>query len=99
MNITANQTYTFKLVSGEEIVAKVLSVNSDSLIVSQPISMVFSREGLQMVPSLFSVDTNANVLLNNNSYSMVTDPRQDVADSYLEATTGIKPIRSQILTG
>lgn len=99
MNINANQTYTFKLVSGEELVAKVLTVNSGSVVISQPISMIFSPQGLQMVPSLFSADTDAKVLLNNNSYSMVTDPRQDVADSYTEATTGIKPIRSQIITG
>jgi hypothetical protein len=100
MKITPNKTYTFKLVSGEELIAKVLEVADDHLIVSQPISTVISQQGLQMVPSLFSAEINADVRLNTSSYSMVTEPRGDVSDSYLQATTGISvPPRKQIITG
>lgn len=100
MNITPNKTYTFKLASGEELIAKVLEVFDDHIVISQPISTVISQQGLQMLPSLFSADIHADVRLNNNSYLMVTEPREDVADSYLQATTGIQvPPRKQIITG
>jgi hypothetical protein len=100
MNITPNKTYTFKLTSGEELIAKVLEVFDDHLVISQPISTIIGQQGLQMVPSLFSANITADVRLNNNSYSMVTEPREDVSDSYLQATTGIQvPPRKQIITG
>jgi hypothetical protein len=100
MKITTNKTYTFKLVSGEEFIAKVIEINEDHLIIAHPISMVLSPKGLEMMPSLFSADAQANVRLNNSSYSMVTEPREDVSDSYFQATTGISvPPRKQIITG
>lgn len=100
MNIESNKTYTFKLLSGEEFIARVEEVANDHLIISQPISTMLSQQGLQMVPCLFSADIQANVRLNTSSYSMVTEPREDVADSYRQATTGISvPARKQIITG
>jgi hypothetical protein len=100
MKITPNKTYTFKLVSGEEFLARVEEVHDTHLIVSHPISTVVTSQGLQMVPALFSSNLEENVWLNNNSYTMVATPREDVADSYLQATTGISvPPRKQIITG
>lgn len=100
MNVEPNKTYTFKLVSGEEFVAKVVEVHTDCYIINQPISTVISQQGLQMVPSLFSANLDGDVRLNINSYSMVAEPREDVADSYRQATTGISvPPRKQIITG
>jgi hypothetical protein len=100
MIIETNKTYTFKLVSGEEFVAKVTEVHADYYMISQPISTVISPQGLQMVPSLFSANLDGDVRLNISSYSMVAEPREDVADSYRQATTGITvPTRKQIITG
>jgi hypothetical protein len=98
MNIIPNKTYTFKLVSGEEFIAKVIEVKNDFLIINQPISTVITPQGLQMVPSLFSANLDEDIQLNSNSYSMVAEPREDVADSYRQATTGISvPPRKQII--
>jgi hypothetical protein len=98
MNVTPNKTYTFKLVSGEEFIAKVIEVKNDFLIINQPISTVITPQGLQMVPSLFSANLDEDIQLNSNSYSMVAEPREDVADSYRQATTGISvPPRKQII--
>jgi hypothetical protein len=98
MNVIPNKTYTFKLVSGEEFIAKVIEVKNDFLIINQPISTVITPQGLQMVPSLFSANLDEDIQLNSNSYSMVAEPREDVADSYRQATTGISvPPRKQII--
>ena len=100
MKIESEQVYTFKLVTGEELIARVEESNDDHLVLTQPISVVISPQGLQMVPSLLSAKQTANVRLNRNSYSMVSEPREDVADSYRQATTGISvPPRKQIITG
>jgi hypothetical protein len=49
--------------------------------------------------SLFTADPEAEVTVNRSSVAMIAPVREDVGDSYLEATTGIKPVRSKILMG
>jgi len=93
-----NEIYTFKLLSGEEFVAKVLEVNADHMLIKQPISTVISPQGLQMVPGLFSSNQDKNVRLNNSSWAMMAETREDVKSSYIQATTGIA-VGKQILTG
>ena len=93
-----NDIYTLKLITGEEIVAKVKEDDgSDTLIVTSPISTVVSQQGLQMVPTLFSANQDKSVTINKSSIAMVASPRDDVCASYVEATTGIS-MNTQILT-
>ncbi len=97
--LETNTIYTFKLLTGEELVAKVLEINDDHLVVEHPIMTVLSPQGLQMMPGLFSANLDKNVKLNNSSWAMIGETRDDVRDSWIQATTGIAPIRKQIITG
>ena len=99
MNIETNEIYTFKLTTGEELVAKVIEVNENHLVITQPISTVLSPQGLQMMPSLFSSNVDKSVQLNTSSWAMVAHTREDVRNSYIQATTGIAPVSKQIITG
>lgn len=99
MTIEPNEIYTFKLTTGEEVVAKVLEIHEDSLVIKTPISTVLSQQGLQMMPTLFSSVMEQNVRLNKNAWVMVAVTRNDVRNSYIEATTGIAPVNKQIITG
>jgi hypothetical protein len=99
MKLDINEIYTFKLLTGEELVAKVLEINDATITLKQPISTVLSPQGLQMVPSLFSSNPDREVLLNISSWAMVSEPREDVRNSYIQATTGIAPVTKQIITG
>lgn len=99
-HIQLNQIYTFKLVSGEEITAKVYNKTADSIEVAQPISMVLGPQGLQMMPCLFSSNADKNVHINTASIALTGETREDVRAKYLEATTGIvTPPAKQIITG
>jgi hypothetical protein len=69
------------------------------MIIEHPILTVISQQGLQMMPGLFSADLGQNVRLNNASWAMIAETRQDVRDSWIQATTGIAPVRKQIITG
>lgn len=96
-SLEKNNIYTFKLITGEEIVAKVVSDDEGIVTVNQPIQTVVSQQGLQMVPSLFSANQEKDVTINKNSIGMIAVPREDVTTSYVEATTGIS-LGNQILT-
>jgi hypothetical protein len=99
MKMETNNIYTFKLNTGEELIARVVEINPDHMIIEHPILTVISQQGLQMMPGLFSADLSENVRLNNASWAMIAETRQDVRDSWIQATTGIAPVRKQIITG
>ena len=99
MNLKNDEIYTFKLITGEELVAKILAIEPDHMIIQNPILTVLSPQGLQMMPALFSANQDQTVRLNTASWAMIADTRDDVRDSWIQATTGIAPVRKQIITG
>jgi len=84
---------------GEEIVAKITAFDSSTFTLSKPVAVVPGQQGIQLMNSLFTADPEAEVTVNRSSVAMIAPVREDVGDSYLEATTGIKPVRSKILMG
>ena len=99
MNLKTDEIYTFKLMTGEELVARLVKIEPDHMVIEQPILTVLSPQGLQMMPALFSANQDRAVRLNTVSWAMITDARDDVRDSWIQATTGIAPVRKQIITG
>ncbi len=98
MQIQSNETYTFKLNSGEEMVAKVVEVEDNYLIVTTPVSIAPGPQGMGLMPSLFTNDQRENVRLNTNSISLVAPTEDQVKMKYIEATTGIQvPTKKMIL--
>ena len=97
--IEAGKTYTMRMGYGEEIVAKIISIDADTYTLSKPVAVVPGQQGIQLMNSLFTADPEQDVTVNKSSVAMIAPVREDVGDSYLEATTGIKPVRSKILMG
>jgi hypothetical protein len=97
--IEAGKTYTMRMGYGEEIVAKIVSIGTDTYTISKPVAVVPGQQGIQLMNSLFTADPEQHVTVNKSSVAMIAPVREDVGDSYLEATTGIKPVRSSILMG
>ena len=99
MTPNLDEIYTFKLLTGEEFVAKIEEIQDDYMIISHPILTVLSPQGLQMMPALFSANLDKLVRLNNSSWAMIAETREDVRNSWIQATTGIAPVSKQIITG
>ena len=98
MNIEAGQTYSFKLNSGEELIAKVIEVTDTYLMITTPVSVAPGPQGMGLIPSLFTNDQRGNVRLNTNSISLVAETEEAVKMKYIEATTGISvPSKKMIL--
>jgi hypothetical protein len=59
-----------------------------------------SQQGIQMIFALFTANPDKPVTINKSQVSLIAMARDEVQDSYTEATTGIKPVRnSKILMG
>lgn len=99
MDIKEGQTYSFKLNSGEELVAKLIKIEDNYYLISDPVSIGPNPNGgLGLVPSMFTVNMHSNVRLNTTSVALVADTDDTVKMKYIEATTGIKvPDKKMIL--
>ena len=93
MNIEKDTVYTFKLTNADEVVGKVVEITENSYIVSQPLSAVPTEKGLQLIYTVFTGDPKENATINKSAVAMICQTREEIGDHYLEATTGIKPVR------
>ena len=97
--LQTNEVYTFKMNSGEEMVAKVKQAGGDWLILEEPVSIAPGPQGMGLVPSLFTADPKEQIQLNTNSVSLVSKTDDSVKLKYLEATTGIKVPDKKLILG
>lgn len=88
--ITPGGVVTIKTTAGEEIVAKLIEENPMAVTVSKPLCLTATKDGIGLVPFLFTTDPDAEVTINKNSIMVLAATVKDAADRYTEQTTGIK---------
>ena len=97
--IESNKVYTFKLNSGEELIAKVIQAGGDFIIIEEPVSIAPTQQGMQMIPSIFTANPKGEFKLNTSSVAIYAETDDSVRMKYLEATTGIKVPDKKIVLG
>lgn len=93
MSIELNKVYTLSLTNANEIVCKIIAEDETSFTVAQPLSAVPTEKGVQLIYTIFTGDPRENVTINKTAVAMICQTREEVGDHYLEATTGLKPVR------
>ena len=94
------KVYTFKLNSGEEVIAKVATVCQGNYVeLTDPVSVAPGPQGMGLVPSMFTADPGQGVMLNINCVAIHALTDDSVRVKYIEATTGIKVPDKKILVG
>jgi hypothetical protein len=94
-----NSVYTFKLNSGEELIAKVRQAGGDFIELEEPVSIAPTQQGMQMIPSVFTAEPKGIFRLNTNSVAIYAETDDSIKMKYLEATTGIKVPDKKIVLG
>ena len=97
--IEPNKVYTFKLNSGEELIAKVIQTGGEFIQIEEPVSIAPTQQGMQMIPSVFTANPKAEFKLNTTSIALYAETDDSVRMKYLEATTGIKVPDKKIVLG
>jgi hypothetical protein len=97
--LSTGQVYTFKLNSGEELVAKVVQSGGDTIGIENPVSIAPGQHGMQLIPSLFTADPDGEIRLNTSSVALYGLTEDSVKMKYIEATTGIQIPDKKILVG
>ena len=93
------KVYTFKLNSGEEVIAKVTAVDGTTVDVETPVSVAPGPQGMGLIQSLFTADPDQPIQLNMNCVAIHGLTDDSVRMKYIEATTGIKVPEKKILVG
>ena len=100
MTLEVGKVYTFKMNSGEEIVAKYnCEVTGHYISVTNPVSIAPGPQGMGLVPSLFTGNPQQAVTINTDNIAMYTETDDNVESKYIEATTGIAVPDKKIIMG
>ena len=99
MNIKVGEVYTFKLTSGEEVVARVEAVEDNYVLLHDPVSVAPGPQGLGLIASLFTANPKAETRLNTNSVTIHALTDDSVKSKYIEATTGLVVPDKKIIMG
>ena len=101
MTYDPQTVYTFKLITGEELICRIIDESQENFRITKPLTLVPSRDGLGMTQSMFSATFDKDAKLNKTAIVIgPSETRRDIADSYIEGTTGIKPVtKPSIITG
>lgn len=99
-NLEINEVYSFKMNSGEEMVAKVVEVVNGKVSVTQPVSVAPGPQGMGLVPSLFTADHGKNLVINIDNVAVYGVTDDNIRVKYIEATTGIAtPTQKKVILG
>ena len=82
---------SFKLVNGDEIVAKVVAEDSNSFTISKPCTVMPSQQGIGLLQSIFTSDLNKNISLAKSHVMMHAPTMDKMENHYITTTTGIEP--------
>ncbi len=87
---------TFKLITGEELLARVQDETLIEFKITKPVTLVPTKQGtLAMMPYLLSTDLNTLAIsLNKSAVVLHIATNKEVADQYTQAVSGIKPVSS-----
>jgi len=90
---------TFKLNSGEEVIAKVVDQKDNYVDVETPVSVAPGPQGMGLIQSLFTADPDQKIQINMNCVAIHALTDDGVKMKYIEATTGIKVPDKKIIMG
>jgi hypothetical protein len=83
---------SFKLVNGDEIVAKFVEERSDRFIISKPTTVLPSQQGIGLVQSLFTSDLKQQIELQKSHVMLHAATIKEMENHYIQTTTGIQPV-------
>jgi hypothetical protein len=97
--LKTDEVYTFKLNSGEELVAKVKQAGGDWIVIHDPVSVAPGPQGMGLMPSLFTANPESEIKLNTNSIAIIGSTDEAVKAKYIQATTGLAVPDKKLILG
>ncbi len=84
---------SFKILNGDELVGSIVNNDNDHYVISRPMSVMPSQQGIGLMQSMFSVEPKTDFVLKKEHVMLHSKTADTIADHYRELTTGIKAVR------
>jgi hypothetical protein len=91
------QLTSFKLITGEEIIARLDEQRDNQYVLSRPVILVPTERGTAMVPYLLTADVTDEIVLDFSKVIMIAASKKELEAGYIQATTGISTINTGIV--
>lgn len=88
----------FKLISGEDVIAKIEEVTSDEVILRKPQTLVQTQQGVGMAYAFMLADPTVDMRVPLSSIAICYETTKEVRDTYTQATTDIVTFDKKIIT-
>lgn len=88
--VSSGEVVTFKLTSGEEIIARLEEETATHYKLGKPLVIGMGPNGPGLMPYLFTVASDKTIPLSKTTVTVVVNTDKQFADQYLQSTTGIK---------
>ena len=79
---------SFKLVNGDEVIAKIVDETAAEFVVSKPMIVVPSQQGIGLMQSLFTSELNKSIHLDKRHVMLHSQTSGELVNHYLETTSG-----------
>lgn len=95
-----NSVIVMKLVTGEEIVARMIKDNNQTVTITRPVSVGMSANGqVAMMPFMVSLPDQANIDINMSNVILYTNAREEMKNAYITNTSNVVPATASDLQG
>ena len=85
-------TISFKLTSGEELVARLEAEDTKTYTLRKPMVLIAGQTGLGLAPFMFSVSPDGKFVLQAHSVSCLAKTEAEIGKQYVAQTSGIQMV-------
>lgn len=85
-------TISFKLTSGEELVARLEAEDAKTYTLRKPMVLIAGQTGLGLAPFMFSVSLDGKFVLQAHSVSCLAKTEAEIGKQYVAQTSGIQMV-------
>lgn len=92
--LVRNEVYSFKLVTGEEVIGRVEEFNEEYVILHKPVILAQTNNGVGIIPYMVTIeDECTDLVFDSNSIISCGKTREEITDGYYRATSNIQIVR------
>lgn len=88
----ATDAVTLKLNSGEELIARFVEEDTNTITITKPMALMMAQNGPGLGPFCFTVGPDAKLKLNKSGILFVHKSDAEMGKQYIESTSGIQMI-------
>lgn len=89
-NYSPGDVVAFKLMSGEELISRIIEDRTETYVLNKPMALLNTPNGgLGMMGTPIAANHSDPVVLNKHAVAIHTKCEKELADQYMEKTTGL----------